>query len=207
VSAPLAIAAPLTRRCALAACLVPWASGCATTSIATQWKAEAFAGPPLRKLLVLALTRQAAPRRVFEDTYVAALRDNGTSAIASHTLIAQDGPVEREVVVKAVRDSGADGVLVARLVGREAETRRDTQLEMVPMRSLHPGLGHAWVRVYEVREREVIHAIAETSVYRASDGALVWTAITDSVDPTNLQSATRGFSRATIGALKKGGVL
>jgi hypothetical protein len=201
------VSTTLTRRGALVGCLLPLAVGCATTSIATQWKAEAFSGPPLRKLLVLGLTRQAASRRVFEDTYVAALQDSGTPAIASHSLFAQDGPVEREVVVKAVRESGADGVLVARLVGREAETRRDTQLEMVPMRSLHPGLGHAWVRVYEVREREVIHAIGETSVYRASDGALVWTAITDSVDPTNLQSATRGFSRTTIGALKKAGVL
>jgi hypothetical protein len=197
----------LNRRGALIGGAALLVGGCASTSIATQWKEPTFAGPPLRRLLVLGISRQAATRRGFEDTVVASLAEQGVAGVPSYTVIAQDGPVEREVVVKAVRDTSVDGVLVARLVGRELETRRETRLEMLPHRSLHPGLGHAWARVYEVREREVIHAIGETSVYRVSDGALVWTAITDTLDPTNVVTATRGFSRTAIAALKKDGLL
>lgn len=198
----------LTRRAAMIGGATVLASGCASnTSIATQWKEPGFSGPPLRRLLVLGISRQIATRRVFEDTVVAVLAEQGVAAVASHTAMSQDGPVDRESVARAVRETSTDGVLVARLVGRELETRRDTQLEMVPMRSLGLGLSHAWTRVYEVREREVIHAIGETSVYRVSDGALLWTAITDTVDPTNVQTAARGFSRTAVGALKKDGVL
>lgn len=196
-----------SRRAALIGSVALLAGGCASTTISTQWKEPGFNGPPLRRLLVLGISRQAATRRVFEDTVVAVLGEQGVTGIASHTHFAQDGPVDRAVVAKAVQDSNADGVLVARLVGREVETRRDQQLEMLPMRSLHPGLGLAWARVYEVREREVIHAVGETSVYRVRDGALLWTAITDTVDPTNVATATRGFSKTAIAALKKDGVL
>ena len=56
-------------------------------------------------------------------------------------------------------------------------------------------------------EREVIHAIGETSVCRVSDAALLWTALTDTVDPTNVETATCGFARTAVAALKKDGVL
>jgi len=197
----------LTRRGALIGGAAALLGGCSTTSIATKWMEPQFSGPPLRRLLVLGISRQAATRRVFEDTVVALLAEQGIAAVASYPSTGADAPVDRDSVAKAVRATGSDGVLVARLVGREVEMRRDTQLEMVPFRSLEPALRHAWVRVYEVREREVIHAIGETSVYRVSDGALLWTALTDTLDPTDVRSATRGFARTAVAALRKDGVL
>lgn len=172
-----------------------------------KWIEPGFSGPPLRRLLVLGISRQAAVRRVFEDTVVALLVEQGTAATASYAAMTPDAPVERDTVAQAVRVTGADGVLVARLIGREAELRRDGSLEMVPLRTIEPALRHVGARVYEVREREVIHAIGETSVYRVSDGALLWTALTDTVDPTNLQTAIRGFARTALTALKKDGVI
>lgn len=197
----------LTRRGALIGAGALLLGGCATTSIATKWIDPGFAGPPLRRLLVLGISRQTTTRRVFEDTVTAVLAEQGIAAVASYTAMNLETPIERDTVAQAVRATGADGVVVARLVGREVETRRDGQLEMVPFRSLEPGLRHAWVRVYEVREREIIHAIGETSVYRVRDGALLWTALTDTVDPTNVETATRGFARTAVAALKKDGVL
>ena len=110
--------------------------------------------------------------------------------------------MERHLVVMAVCDAAVDGVIVTRLVARERSVQRIDQLELVPMRTLHPGLGHAWVRVYEPREIEIVRAVAETTVYRAGDGMLLWSALTDSADPTNWETATRGFARTASSAMK-----
>lgn len=198
----------LARRHLLLGTAAVFLGGCATgTSISTKWIEPKFSGPPLSRLLVVGISRQAAVRRVFEDTVTAVLAEQGVAAVASYSAMPAGAPVEADTVAQAARAAGADGVLVARLVGRQVETRRDSHLEMVPYRSLGPGLRQAWVRVYEVREREVIHAIGETSVYRVSDAALLWTATTDTVDPTDVQTATRGFARTATAALKKDGVL
>ncbi len=200
----------VSRRTALLAALGSFgvlASGCATTRIVTSWKEASFTGPPLRKVMVMGISRQATLRRIFENSFVATLSEGGVQAVASHASLPQDGPLERELVAKAVRDSGVDGVFVSRLIAREREVRRDMQLELLPMRTFHPGLGHAWVRVYEPRETEIIRVVAETTVYRASDGTLLWSGITDSMDPTNWDTATRGYAGAVIAALKKEAVL
>lgn len=180
---------------------------CSTTRIVTRWREPSFTGPALKKLMVMGITRQATVRRVFENTFVSALGDAGVAAVASHVRLPQDGPPEREDVVKAVRDAGVDGVMVSRLIAREREVRSDMQMELVPMRSLYPGLGRVWVRVYEPREIEIVHLLAETTVYRASDGQLLWSGITDSAEPTNWETATRGFARSAIDALREAGVL
>jgi hypothetical protein len=197
----------LSRRHLLLAALAAAGAGCATTRVDATWTDPAFTGPALRRVMVLAVSRQAAVRRVFEGTFVDELGKQSVAAVASHVHLPQDGPPEREAVVKAVGDAGADGVIVTRLIARERELRRDWQPELTHMRTLQPGLGHAWVRAYEVREFEIIKAVAETSVYRVSDQLLVWSAVTTSDDPTNWESATRGFARAAVAAMKKQTVL
>jgi hypothetical protein len=200
---------PIQRRTALLLTLGAAAGlgACSTTSIVTSWKEPSFTGPPLKKLMVMGITRQTTVRRVFENTFVRSLGDAGVSAVASHVQLPQDGPPEREAVVKAVRDTGVDGVMVSRLIAREREVRSGMQLDLVPMRSLHPGLGRVWVQVYEPREIEIIRLLAETTVYRASDGQLLWSGITDSAESTNWETATRGFARGAIDALRVAGVL
>lgn len=180
---------------------------CSTTQIVTSWKDPSFAGPPLKKVMVMGISRQATVRRVFENTFVASLGEAGVAAVASHASLPQDGPPDREAVAQAVREAAVDGIIVSRVIGREREVRRDTQLELVPMRSLHPGLGRAWVRVYEPREIEIVRLVAETTVYRASDGLLLWSGMTESLEPSNWETATKGFARSAIEGLKQAAVL
>ena len=151
---------------------------CSTTRIVTSWKALSLAGPPLKNVMVMGISRQATVRRVFENTFVASLGEAGVAAVASHVSLPQDGPPDREAVAQAVREAAVDGIVVSRVIGREREVRRDTQLELVPMRSLHPGLGRAWVRVYEPREIEIGRLVAETTVYRPTDGLLLGAGLT-----------------------------
>ena len=55
----------------LAACLLLAASmllnGCASTSLVNQWKSPEFKGPPLTKIMVMGVSTQPGPRRIFEE--------------------------------------------------------------------------------------------------------------------------------------------
>jgi hypothetical protein len=90
--------------------------GCASTTLVNQWKSTEFAGAPLRKVMVVAVSTQASVRRVFEDEFASRLKAAGVVAVPSYTVIAEDGRAEQAVLEKAVQDLGADGVLVTRLV-------------------------------------------------------------------------------------------
>jgi hypothetical protein len=179
---------------------------CSTTQLVTSWRDPAFSGPPLKKVMVMGISRQATARRVFENTFVASLGEVGVTAVASHVGLPQDGPPDHSAVAQAVREAGVDGVIVSRVIAREREVRRDMQINPVSRRSFYPGLGFVWVRVYEPQEIETVHLVAETTVYRVSDGQLIWSGITDSLEPTNWESATKGFARSTIAGLKQAGV-
>ncbi len=186
-------------------------AGCASsTSLTSQWKSPDYSGPSLKKLMVVGVSEQPGPRRIFEDEFVAALKSAGVEAERSYTVIPADGQADKEVLEKAVRDLGADGVLITRLV----KTDRKTRVE--PGRVYGPGYGRgfygwygsAWGGFYEparVYQYDVV--TAETSVYSVAADALLWSGSTRTFGPQSVEKETPGFAKSIIEALKKQGIL
>jgi hypothetical protein len=183
--------------------------GCASTSLVNQWKSPAFSGPPLHKLLVVGVSNQPGPRRIFEDEFSAALKAAGVSAVPSYTVIPQDGQAEQAVLDKAVKDVGAEGVLITRLVSREQKTEVTPGFyQPVPTMGMYGWYSSAWVGYYEpptVYQYDVV--TADTSVYSVNAGTLLWSGTTETFSPTDVAKETRGFAKIIIGALKKEGII
>jgi len=184
-------------------------AGCASTSLTDQWKSAQFAGPPLKKLMVVGVSTQPGPRRIFEDEFSAALKAAGVDAVASYTKITQDGQADQAVLEQAVRDLGAEGVLVTRLVKTEQKTQvTPGYYRPVPAVGFYGWYSSAWVGYYEppaVYQYDVV--TAETSVYHIGKGELVWSGITETFAPQDVRKETQGFAKIIIGALKKQGVI
>ena len=61
-------------------------SACALTPrVSNTWRANDYAGPALRKLMVVGVGVDGASRRSFEDALTQALQANGVEAIASYS--------------------------------------------------------------------------------------------------------------------------
>jgi hypothetical protein len=197
----------------LAACLLAAAAvalgGCASTSLINEWKSPAFSGPPLQKILVVGVSTQPGPRRIFEDEFSAALRAAGVQAVPSYTVIPQDGQAEQAVLEKALQELGADGVLVTRLVGREQKTQVSPGFyQPVPAMGFYGWYSSAWVGYYEpptVYQYDVV--TADTSVYGVNAGTLLWSGTTETFSPADVAKETRGFAKIIIDALRKSGVI
>jgi hypothetical protein len=200
------------RSAAWAACVLAVAAilgGCASTSLINQWKSPSFAGPPLKKVLVVGVSNQPGPRRIFEDEFSAALKAAGVGAVQSYTVIPQDGQAEQAVLEKAIKDVGADGVLVTRLVSREQKTQVTPGFyQPVPTMGMYGWYSSAWVGYYEpptVYQYDVV--TADTSVYGVNAGELLWSGTTETFSPTDVAKESRGFAKIIIAALKKAGVV
>jgi hypothetical protein len=200
---------PSTRRvaCWVAAAVI--VAACASTSLVNQWKSPDFHGPPLKKILVMGVSKQPAPRRIFEDEFSAALKADGVAAVPSYTVIADDGQASQAVLEKAVKDVGADGVLVTRLVSRQQKTQVSPGFyQPMPAMGFYGWYSSAWVGYYEpptVYQYDVV--TAETSVYGLNAGELLWSGTTETFAPEDVAKETRGFAKIIIGALRKAGIV
>jgi hypothetical protein len=194
------------RALAVAALLLVCA--CSSTTVVDQWQSPDFKGGPFKRILVVGVTSQAAVRRIFEDEFVRQLRARGTDAVASYTLIPEDGQVERSRLERAVKEAGADGVIVTRVVKVEQKT------QVVPGTPAFPGFGTdiygfygtGWGGVWTgyasppaVFQYEEVRA--ETKLFDARSAALVWAAQSDIFAPTDARKDSADFASRIIAAL------
>ena len=187
-------------------------TGCASTSLSNSWKNPQYAGGPIGKVLVVGISSQASVRRIFEDTFSGALRATGVEAVASYTLIAEDGQIPEDRLKAAVEQSGVQGVLITRMVGRES------QMYVPPVAMPPPYYGgrryyygyypYAWDGYYEpVTVQQSITLVAETVLYSRDVPQPVWSGITRTPEPEDVRKATGDFAKVVIDALRKEGLI
>jgi hypothetical protein len=184
-------------------------AGCASTSLTNQWRSPSYSGPPIKKVLVVGVTKQPGPRRVFEDEFSAALKAAGVNAVPSYTLIREDGQADETALEQAVKQAGADGVLVTRLVRVEQKTQISPgYYRPAPAVGFYGWYSSAWVGYYEpptVYQYEVV--TAETSLYGLQADELIWSGTTETFSPQDVRKETQGFAKIIIDALTKQGII
>jgi hypothetical protein len=97
-------------------------SGCASSSLIDKWHDASYLTPPLSKILVIAVRKEADKRRIWEDAFTGELAKKGVAATSSYVLL-PDAPPDTDQVVKAVLSNGFDGILVIRKLQTEMNTR------------------------------------------------------------------------------------
>jgi hypothetical protein len=186
--------------------------GCATpTELSGVWVTERPA--PLSKILVIGVARTESSRRTFEDRFVEALGERGTSAVASYTILPGEGRIEEPAIRSAVREHGFDGVIVTRLL------RIDEETEYVPPTTrVAPGgyggyglygyYGMAW-SVETTPGYTITTQIVrlETNLYDVASDKLVWTAHSDTLNPDSPEDAIGSVTNAIIERLAEDGLL
>ena len=165
----------------IAACSMP-------TTLNTQWVNPQHAGqPPLGKILVMGITRDATNRRVFEDAVVAALAARGVSAVASYVHIPADGPADMALVEQAVKASGATGIITSRVVNVSQTVTVTPGMSTGPTFGRPMGMGGfygfyngMWASSFStlptIRTEENI--VADTQLFDVKDHSIVWTGST-----------------------------
>jgi hypothetical protein len=183
----------------LAACAAP-------TRIVQQWQDPTYTGGPLKRILVIGVTRESTVRRVFEDAFCAQLKDRAVECVQSYTLVPEDGIAPRDRYDKAVRDARADSVFISRVLKVERRT------EVVPASPLVFGgaygyYGAAWggpLYMGYAAPPAVIQydqVYVESRLFSVKSDQPVWTATSEIFAPRNPQKDSEDFARTMIEAL------
>lgn len=182
-------------------------AGCATTRVAQSWTAPDYQGGKLKKVLVVGMTSDPAMKGVFEDGMVTLLGEQGVQAVAAHSVIPQGGKPTKEQLQEAVKEGGFQEVLVTRPAGVDERTEYvpggpmpyggfyDYYMGFYPM-AYDPGY-FTTTRTYKI----------VTNIYNAETNKLIWSATSESQDPSNRTSAAEAVEKTMVKRLEKDGLV
>lgn len=182
-------------------------TACATsTKLVNVWQDPAYAGGPLKKIIVLGLGGDGATSKTFEDIFAAELKRRGVEAIPGHQLFAPDRQPAREAIEQAAKNVGADGFLVARLV----KTDKETQYTPGYSPTDPPGVGY-FNNFYGYYSAAVTYSppvafqyevvTVETNLWDVRTDKMVWAGTTQTFAPGSVNQEAPGFAKLIINAL------
>jgi hypothetical protein len=188
-------------------------AGCSTpTTLRSAWYDSSFTGGPMKRLLVVGVAGNITDRRVFEDQFAKALNDVGVQGIPGYQFIDNAPTASAEAFDAGVTKSGADGLLLVRLLG--VDTRTQVTTTMVPARSAPtfgprgpwaPAWGPVWYTVPDIRQFQV--ANVEATLFEVRDHQPIWSATTETLNPTSVAAETPGLAKLIIGQLSARGLI
>jgi len=175
--------------------------GCASTRLVNTWQDTKYSGPPLTQVMVIDVSTQAGIRRTFEDQFVRLLEAKGVRAIASYTLIPEDGEVPRERLAEAVKESGVKGVLVTRLVNVQTQVYVAPN-DGPPYYGFYGYYSWAWGGLYDAPAIYGYNVVvAETNLFDATKDTLIWSGTTETFPSANVQKGILAFATVITNAL------
>ncbi len=180
-------------------------AGCASTTLQTVWKDPNYRGGAFKRIFAIGLSaRDVTARRVLEDVLVAKLKAGGVDAVPAWQFLANDGPADEAVLAAAVAASGADGMLMARLLGI------DTQTNVWPAMAPGPRFGwygfySGWYAYPQVTQTQT--AVVETTLFDVRSQRIVWSATSETFNPSSMQKDAPGFADVILASLRNEGLL
>ena len=185
-------------------------TGCQTTALQSAWYDPTFTGGPMARITVVAAGLAPANRRLAEDIFSQRLSALRVHAAPGWAVVSDEARNAAVPFTEALRASGAEGVLVVRVLGVDTRTQVNTMM-VTTTTAVGPmwGSSRVWatttVPVTQVSQYN--RWMVETSLYEVSTGRLVWSGITQTLNPSDFQRDVGGFADVIIGQLAARGLL
>ena len=179
-------------------------AACSTTHFTSAWRDSTYQGPPLKKIVVVGVANEIAARRVFEDEFSKALIAVGVDAVPGYRLLPEKPDRTVEQLREAVMESQADGILVARTLRTERRVDYTPGTAMVGPAWGYPSFwGFYGATAFYTEPTIYTYDVVtiETNLWPAKDGHVLWSALSESTDPSNVVKLTGELSKLVIGAL------
>ena len=180
-------------------------------SIKSTWKDPSIAATQYKKVLVVGLSGKETLRRTFENEFSNELSYHGVTAAPASSTVPAGAEKDQEAMKQMLTANGYDAVIVTRLVDRTKETT------YVPGTSYTPAPYYggfysyyytAYPMVYDpgyLVESTIVQI--ETNVYDVKSEKLVWSGISEVVDPEASTEDVRHFSHMVGDRMAKEGLI
>jgi hypothetical protein len=182
--------------------------GCYSTSISASWMSEKHQPRNFKKLMVIGMSTNVAARATFEDELVYFLRLKGINAVAASSVLPPDRGVVSEapeVQKQMLVGEGFDGVFAISLLEKKESTKYVQGSSSYAPASFYGGYygsfysyyPHMYSSVYQpgylVASQEII---LNSSLFDIETGDLLWSAQSDTSDPSSIDNAANSYAKS-----------
>ncbi|RLD20831.1 MAG: hypothetical protein DRI71_09895 [Bacteroidetes bacterium] len=189
--------------------------GCYSTSISASWMSEAHHPRNFKKLMVIGMSTNVAARATFEDELVYYMRLKGINAVAASSVMPPDRALVNEspeVQKKRLVDEGFDGVFAISLLEKNESTKyvygsndyMPTSFYGGYYGSFYSYYPHMYSNVYQpgyyAASTEII---MNSSLFDVESGELLWSAQSDTSDPSSVDDAAHSYAKSMITQILK----
>ena len=162
---------------------------------------DAYKGPPVSNILVIAITGNEHNRRSYENKFVVRLKSVGVEAMASEKVIPMppDLKLQKEAILNAVSQYGNDAVIITQLVGkktRDIKTRDQHNIGPFFYYSIYPGYSS------ESKSLQL-----ETNLYDAKNGGLIWSGQSQTLSSDSMDRIINDVIKAVIDNWQKNKII
>jgi hypothetical protein len=178
-------------------------AGCSSSKLIDSWKDQSYRRGKMKNVLVLAINNNKIKRRIWEDSYVEALRAQGIKATPSYRYYPNDVPEEKDIP-DLFKENNYDGIVLVQKADEQTKKYRvPGQFYYMPLNygfgfRRWYGMGYGVLRTRGYIEREVITQIETTLWEPSEDGKMIWSAITESVNPSSPKIFSKEVSELVI---------
>jgi hypothetical protein len=174
------------------------------SSLVKSWRDSSFEAPPLSKMLVIAVRKDASKRRVWEDAFAGELEKHGVVATSSSTLFPH-GPPDTNQVIETVQSNGFDGIMVILKLPTESSTHYvKGYVSMEPEGAYYGPYWQRYWNTYDAikhpgyidTQKVAFSSIDVTST--GNGGRLIWNATSKTPDPDSVTDIQRGIAVLVI---------
>ena len=179
------------------------------TDIIGEWQNDTYQKGNIQKVLVLGIVNKEKPllRRNFEDGMARAFQDGGINATPSMDHMPYDVAVDSTTFEKYFKELQVDAVVVARLVAVDAA--RDYTagyLYTIPYNSYYGFYGYYYAGVSMANSAgylsQNVVVVLETNVYETTNKKLIWSGVSETVEPDKASDVINSFGDELVGRLK-----
>ena len=183
-------------------------AGCSSgTKLAGSWREPQLTGAPFQKVVVLVLAKDTVMRRIAEDEFVA--RASGaTQAVQSYSLVPENELGDQDKVKARLAAADIDGAAVMRLVGSDEQITYNPGSYVTAYYTFWGYYGYAYPMVFDtgyVTADRVVRV--ETNVYSVTGDKLIWTGLSESMNPDSAQQIVRDVVGVVVSNLKQNGIV
>lgn len=179
------------------------------TDIIGEWQDDSYQKGKIKKVLVLGIVNKDKPllRRKFEDGMARAFQDGGIYATPSMDHMPYDQAIDSTTFEKYFKELAVDAVVVSRLVAVDAA--RDYKagyLYTIPYNSYYGFYGYYYAGVTMANSagylsKEVV-VVLETNIYETANKKLIWSGVSETVEPDKASDVINSFSDELVRRLK-----
>jgi hypothetical protein len=187
-----------------------------STKLVMSWKNPSYTPVNFHRVLALGVSNKVGVRADFEDALAAQLTAIGYESVPGNSILLRPPGVHVDLTTlkEQLQAFKIEAVVVSRLVKvDETVTYQPGAAYVVPYPYYNNFYGY-YGAIYPVvygpdylKEEKKVRI--ETNVYliSGSDGQLVWTGITDTFNPTNVDKAIKGLVKLVVAQMQKEDVL